>query len=278
MTKQLRRRWQRALGLALVVYAAAWVAPASAGECLASGASLDVLTLNTWGLPTPVAWDRRGRMPDIARLVKDEPPDAVGLQEVWRGALHLLDLDLVRPDLDGDSGLAVVTPHPVLRRSAVAYAEATGTDRLKRKGVLATQIDLPDAGPTWIVVTHLQSSDNPEAARVRAGQVDLLLAATSGEEGPAVLMGDFNFYEGNVEDQRTARRLRDAGWVDSTDVAGGAEPTFPGNGERFDRILVRAGAGRCLTPEQVEVVHPRTRLSDHQPVRATLRVGVSAED
>ena len=43
---------------------------------------------------------------------------------------------------------------------ATAYDEATGSDRLKRKGVLATQIDLPDAGPSWIVVTHLQASDH----------------------------------------------------------------------------------------------------------------------
>ena len=273
MTKQHLARWGGALALTVCL-----IRPVRAGECVPSGAELDVLTLNTWGLPTPVAWDRRGRMPDIAQLVTEDAPDVVGLQEVWRGALHLLDLDLVRPDLAGDSGLALVTPHPVLRRSATAYDEASGSDRLKRKGVLATQIDLPDAGPSWIVVTHLQASDSAEAAQIRADQVDTLLRATSDEQGPAVLMGDFNFYAGNAEDQRSAARLRDAGWVDSTDVAGGAEATYPGNGERFDRILVRASDSRCLAPERVEVLHPRTRLSDHQPVRASLRVGERAPE
>lgn len=266
----------RVMGLAALLLCLGGTAPARAGECEGAGADLEVLTLNTWGLPTPVAWNRRGRMPDIARMVKDDAPDVVGLQEVWNGALHLLDLDLIREPSAGDSGLAVVTPHPVLERRAVTFSDATGADRLKRKGALATRVELPEVGPSWVVVTHLQASDNPTAAAVRGRQVDALLAATSGEEGPGVLMGDFNFYAGSEEDQRSAARLRDAGWVDSTDVVGGAAPTYLGNGERFDRILVRSGDGRCLAPERVEVMRPRTPLSDHQPVRADLRVGVMA--
>lgn len=248
-------------------------APAAAEECSAGGPALDVMTLNTWGLPPPVARDRKGRLPKIQRMVDEGALDVVGLQEVWSGALHLLTLKLFRPDGEDDTGLAVVTPHAVSGRRSVVYRNGHGTDRLKQKGAMAMEVEIPEAGASWVVVTHLQSGYGDAPARVRASQVDELLALTSMTSGPAMMMGDFNLYDESALDLDTARRLSEAGWVDAAVALGETSPTYPDKGERFDRILLRSGPETCLRAESVEVIHPKVRLSDHLPVRAAIRVG-----
>ncbi len=266
MTKQVLR-----LGMGVLIALILGSRGARAEDCAPISASLDVLTYNTWGLPEPVARDRAGRMPRIAAMVREEPADLVGLQEVWRGSLSLLDLDLLRSDERGDNGLALVTPHPVSEQRVVAFDAETGTDRLKAKGALASTVRLPELGETRVVVTHLQAGPGERAARVRERQVETVLALVEGEERPVILMGDFNLHHGSEDDARVERRLSTLGFADVAEQQGDPRPTYIGKDERFDRILVRAGPRRCLTPLSVDV--PQIDLSDHLPVRATLGVG-----
>ena len=263
MTKQHLARWGGALALAVCL-----IRPVRAGECVPSGAELDVLTLNTWGLPTPVAWDRRGRMPDIAQLVTDDAPDVVGLQEVWRGALHLLDLDLVRPDLAGDSGLAAQSEEGSRREDRLRRGQRQRPPQAKGR---ARHADRP-AGRR----TELDRGDAPSGERQRRGRADPRrsgghpAARNLRRAGPRRVDGGLQFLRGKC----AGPALRGA---PSGRGLGGLHGRG-GNGERFDRILVRASDSRCLAPERVEVLHPRTRLSDHQPVRASLRVGERAPE
>lgn len=245
-------------------------APARAADCGMGEQTLEVLTYNTWGLPQPIARDRKERMPGIARMVREEDADLVGLQEVWRGALRFLDLELLRTEEAGDSGLALVTPHPVHWQRAVAFEDAWGVDGMKEKGALASRVELPALGETTVVVTHLQAGRSGPAARARGQQVDALLSLTSDQEHPAILVGDFNLHEKDPIDRRSAERLAAAGWVDVAEQSASLAPTHR-NGERFDRILVRPGRQRCLSPEKVDV--PDSDLSDHLPVRAQLKAG-----
>lgn len=270
MTKQERAsrglRWGRALLLGGLV-----AGPARAADCALSGASLDVVTYNTWGLPEPIARDRDERMPRIAALVREEQADLTALQEVWRGSLQLLDLDLLRSDEAGDNGLALVTPHPVTGRRVIAFEDAAGVDRIKAKGALVSTVRLPELGETTVVVTHLQAGPGPRAAAVRARQVEAVLRLTEDETQPTILMGDFNLHADSRADQATAAALAARGWQDLAEQRGDPRPTFIGKDERFDRILVRAGPGRCVTPLEVQV--PQIELSDHLPVRAIIGVG-----
>lgn len=263
--------FQRFLGACALAVVSLLLSPARAAECVPVGASIDVLTYNTWGLPAPISKDRRVRLPSIARMVRQASADLVGLQEVWRGALPFLDLDLVRPRSEGDSGLALVTPHRVSESREISFADAYGIDRLKQKGALATRVELPGAGPSWVVVTHLQAGSGQGSARARASQVDELIGLIPEDQGPVVMVGDFNLYQDNQADRASARRLAGAGWTDVAEASGALSPTYPDNGERFDRIFVRSGASACLAAERVEVVD--VLLSDHLPVRATLRAG-----
>ncbi len=245
--------------------------PAEAADCAPVGASLDVVTYNTWGLPEPVARDRAARFPQIASMVREDRADLTGLQEVWRGSLRLLDLDLLRSDEAGDNGLALVTPHPVTDSRVIAFEAASGVDRMKAKGALASTVRLPELGETRVVVTHMQAGPGERAASVRARQVEALFQLTEDEDQPAILMGDFNLHADSPTDQAIARELAERGWLDLAELRGDPQSTFIGKEERFDRILVRAGPGRCLTPLLVEV--PQIRLSDHLPVRAIIGVG-----
>ena len=66
---------------------------------------LSVVTFNAWGLPAPVANDRRGRVPRIARWLEEQGYDVAGLQEMWRGAMRLfprMALPLTAPAARGD--------------------------------------------------------------------------------------------------------------------------------------------------------------------------------
>ena len=262
----------RATARALVSICAWLAVPGAARAC--DGPAISVLTLNAWGLPRPVARDRRVRLPHLQQWVKDQDVDVVGLQEVWHGALSLLDLDLIRPRADApDAGLAIVTPHPVRERASLTFREASGVDRLKGKGVMSATIDLPDAGPTAVYVTHLQAGSGDRAAAVRSAQVDELLAFARPEVNLAMLLGDFNLYAESELDHETARRLAAAGWADVAQLTGSEAPTYPGSGERFDRIYVTSSDEGCLEPTGTAVLEPELPLSDHLPVRAMLRAG-----
>lgn len=247
----------------------AWLATFSTASAC-DGAEVRVATLNAWGLPSPVAVDRRGRLPRIARWVEERGYDVAGLQEVWHGALRLFDVPgLTLPSQDRDSGLALVTPHPVVSRETITFQAERGFDAWKAKGALVAEVDAGAAEPLVMAVTHLQSGGSAKAASVREQQVDELLAALPADR-PTVLMGDFNLYLGQPTDQATHQRLLEAGFVDVGEDRGATGGTYPGLPDRFDRIWVRAGH-RCLEADRAEVIDPR--LSDHLAVEADLSVG-----
>lgn len=237
-------------------------------------AEIALATFNTWGLPSPIATDRRGRLPRIATWLDAGGFDVVGLQEVWHEAVSLLPArGLFAPDHGGDSGLALVTRHEVREATLHAYEAERGLDAWKAKGVLVAELDM-DGQPLTVAVTHLQSGGGGRNASVRAAQVDELLAALPDDDAPVVLLGDFNLYEGASTDVQTEARLEQAGFVDAAAEAGATGGTYPGRSDRFDRIYVRDGANRSLTTRSARVVADRDwALSDHRAVEARIVSG-----
>jgi endonuclease/exonuclease/phosphatase family metal-dependent hydrolase len=243
-------------------------------------AAVTILTFNTWGLPEPIAHDRAGRFPAIAEYLEHEAPDLAGLQEVWHGSLSLLHgLDgLFAPErTQGDSGLALWTHHDVSAFAVTPFAASRGLDAWKSKGILEATVDLPDEGPVEVFVTHLQAGPGPRNATVRAAQIDELLAAVARTSGAAVVMGDFNLYDGDATDAASLGRLVAAGLVDAATATGCEAPSYTTSSDRFDRVYLRGGD---LLPDAVEVVayddDPATEapppLSDHFPVRVRLHL------
>ncbi len=244
--------------------------PAHAG-CDDVASDLSVVTFNTWGLPSPVARDRRGRLPRIASWLEQRGYDIAGLQEVWRGAVSLLPLPSIRREYGGDSGLALVTPHPVSNAVQHTFQAERGFDRFKSKGLMTTEVWVDEREPLVVGVTHLQAGGAVRNARVRADQVEEILGQVGGEDRPVLLMGDFNLYEGSDVDAATRDRLEAAGFVDVAAVAGATQGTYPGGTHRFDRIYVRDGKERCLVPSAAKVLDGD--LSDHHAVEAALGLG-----
>jgi endonuclease/exonuclease/phosphatase family metal-dependent hydrolase len=277
---------RRVPGLCLLTILAA---PAAfAGEPPTLPPLVHVMTMNTWGLPEPVAQDRRSRFPLIADFVKSNAPDLdlVAFQEVWSGSFSLLPLDGLRHDRsEGDSGLALWSPHPIDNLHVHPFLVARGPDGMKRKGVLIATVTFPDLGPITVLVTHLQSGDGPRNAAVRAAQVNEILALVQQMDGPAMLLGDFNFYAGQPLDVCSGERLEAAGLFDAARRLGMGDNTWPswgsGGKHRFDQVYLKDGLHLVMAPTAAEVVHydddPSTSqprlLSDHMP----LRVDVSAE-
>ena len=145
---------------------------ARAADSAAVGAAvpLRVATFNTWGLAYPVASPARElRFPRIEAALEALEADVVGLQEVWRGAWGLLDLGPRLHQLrhGGDTGLALVSPHPVSHMQTHAYDDARGIDAVKRKGVLSARVHLPGADPVVVTVTHLQAGGGLRNAQIR---------------------------------------------------------------------------------------------------------------
>ncbi len=251
------------------------VAEAGSGE-----GSLELITLNTWGLPPPVSADRRDRFSDINHFVEESGVDLVALEEVWHGAVRLLSLDgLRRPRAQGDHGLAVVTRHALDAIEFQAFKAERGYDALKTKGVLRARVAFP-TGLTDVFVTHMQAGGGDHNATVRRLQMEQILSAVAESALPAVVMGDFNLHLTNAIDLETWSMALRSGWVDVAASLGKEEPTFAGSNHRFDHVYLRDDRSRPMTPEASEVLRydddPATAnppwLSDHLPLKVRVRV------
>jgi endonuclease/exonuclease/phosphatase family metal-dependent hydrolase len=244
---------------------------------------LDLLTMNLWGLPWPLARERRDRKRRFVEHLVRGAYDLVGIQELWwpwrRSLGHA---PLVVPPSRRDSGLGLAGRLRACGSARVEhFRDHAGVDRLKRKGVLRTTVEAHPDVRLCAVVTHLQAGRRQ--ARARAAQVDQLLDTVSGERRPVVLMGDFNLHRESALDRRSEARLAAAGFVDAALAVSRSEPTYDSSNpfvrrrrcaERFDRVYLREGGDVRLEPIEAEVVRVRPRpLSDHHPLR--VRVAIS---
>ena len=244
---------------------------------------VSVATLNTWGLPWPISSPpRAGRYPHIARYLRQAAFDVVALQEVWRGAprLDIDDAHLHHAPDDGASGLATL----MRARWRVVDARFRGYGKRRllpwvEKGALHVHLADANGAELHIFNTHLQAYQKQSDSRRRAEQIEVLLELAGAADGPAIMMGDFNLYDGIARDRESAERIVSAGFRDSL---GDAPPTptyhSPSETERFDRIFVRDGGGVRIHVESHHVEHYRLGrrrlpfLSDHLPVEVTLRL------
>ncbi|GAA4214244.1 endonuclease/exonuclease/phosphatase family protein [Actinocatenispora rupis] len=221
---------------------------------------------------------------DLARTaeaVAAADADVTGLQEVdrhfdarsryvdqpaWLGRrlgqrdLFGADLDLDPPSADTPRrqyGSALLSRLPVL---AHGY-HALPSGRRERFGLLWATVEFAGT-PVTVATTHLDPWQ-PEVRLAQATAVRDLLAA---HPEPTVLLGDLNARPGTPEIAVLAAGRTDV-WV----AAGtGDGHTFDSTGpyERIDYVLVDA-AWRVVSAD----VPATGTVSDHLPVRATLRLG-----
>ncbi len=235
---------------------------------------LTVLSLNTWGLPWPISRDREARFAALTDTPELQA-DVVGLQEIWSGAPWKSRRPLIRPSTRGDSGLGLLTDYPVTGTAFYAFRDKEGADRLKRKGVFAIELELPDIGSIWVASMHAQSGSRKAAPRaVQLRRAAAWLDDLRGD-APVVWVGDFNLEDHDPVDQATSAWLVDAGFEDAGEHR--PEPTWHthnrwvSRGEaRYDRIYVKDGRNVDVSVLDIEVVLDDTPLSDHYGVQSRL--------
>ena len=244
-------------------------------------AELSVASINIWGLSWPIAKQRGQRMRALSTLELDSY-DVVGMQEVWRGAYRRIPWRerIQRPAARGDSGLALTGQLPLLTTPIlIPFTASAGVERLKGKGILISQIAVPDIGPVWVYVTHFQAGSR--SGDVRAAQAEELLALLADNPGPSIVIGDFNLYQQHERDAQTEQRLAGAGLQDVALALENPQATYIADnpyiwknedGERFDRIYLRSGEGIALEAVETAVLAYEEPLSDHQPLTARIRV------
>jgi endonuclease/exonuclease/phosphatase family metal-dependent hydrolase len=247
---------------------------------------IDLLTMNLWGLPWPVAHRRRERKLRFFGHLLEAAYDIVGIQELWWPWRNVLPVEHFHiPRSTRDSGLALIGRLKARAEVQVEhYRHRRGIDRLKRKGLLTAIVEPHPDVELAVCVTHLQASRRN--ADVRACQVDQLLERLHREDRPTVVMGDFNFFADQTEDRHSAKRIAEAGFVDAAETTGSRYATYSSNNpfvrggyrghsaERFDRIFLRDAAGYRFEPLELQVAHGLAQpFSDHHPVhvRAQLR-------
>lgn len=228
--------------------------PAKAGD-------FDVLTYNVKALPWPIAGDRTialrqigdrlaqmrraGRQPDVVVLQEafldqakdigrvggyryrvrgnragDAAPDAME-----RVARHWYIGETQRKRLD--SGLVLLSDHPIVRSSRIAFAseDCAGFDCLAAKGALLAEVALPSGQRIAIATTHLNSRS---ASAATPAEADAAFARQARSLGiflrrewrgitPLVFAGDFN---------RGNRRSRTGPLLDALTRANAGEPAI----------------------------------------------------
>ncbi len=257
----------------------AYAAEAAKDVAFASASSVstvEVVSINAWGIF--VAPRRAERLAAIDAWLENQGADVVGLQELWQGVLPIAAPRWQHDPTGGDDGLALSGRAASPGVASRPFGRATGFDALKRKGVLRGQAVLPGGEPVWVFVTHLQAGVGARFADVRADQVASLLAWVAESPGPSILLGDFNLAPG---EEATEAALAQAGARDVLAEFGALGGTYPGDGNRYDRIFVVDGPAHRWEVEDASVVvyddDPATAapalLSDHYPIRARLRLG-----
>jgi endonuclease/exonuclease/phosphatase family metal-dependent hydrolase len=169
-----------------------------------------------------------------------------------------------RGDGVATEGLAFFAPERFIATDYINLPES-------RVGLMARVASMPDVP---VVVTHLAASRRNQGQRVN--QLGALLPWTA-QQGPGILMGDFNARPDAAELAAVTTQYRDS-WLEASArgihkgvMSGSTRPSYE---SRIDYVLYAPDAPLVL--ESVEVVNTAptpgaVEVSDHRPVVATFR-------
>lgn len=128
--------------------------------------SLDVLSLNVYGLVKPIGKDIKVRATRIGKSLGGY--DIVGLQETFSRETNSiyetarkngLNFNRFKPKnrFLTNSGLTTLSKHPIIKSDFQPFLYATHADALAKKGVTFNRINVPGVGPVDFYNTHYQA-------------------------------------------------------------------------------------------------------------------------
>lgn len=219
----------------------------------------------------------RSNLDAIAELLAGQRPEVVALQEadgpsLWSGGFNHVDYLAQASGLShqfrGEHvkgwktsyGTALLSQGPLHDCGSVTFAPSPPT---LSKGYVVCHVRWPNnpGVDVTVVSVHLDFS----RSSVRDAQVDNMIDKLSDQDGPLIIMGDFNC-SWTKNEKSALRTLAEGLEVRAYEPAAENMGTFPRSGRRLDWILISA---------EMEFVDYETMpdlISDHRAVIATLKL------
>lgn len=212
------------------------------------------------------------RLEALFGIMNENQPDVIALQEVTPWFFkELLDQPWVEKQYHGPSFLhagSSYAPRGIYILSKYPIQKAEWTFLSGKSGRAAMVVQFEISGRTMMVATmHMQS--HPEDGPIRAKQLDEIFALVATADD-AVVLGDFNFGDGEAEENRIPSEYvdvwstlhpNDLGYtwnIEKSEMA--KKGSFPGeSSRRIDRILLRSTA---YEPSWIKIVGDKPLVED----------------
>jgi endonuclease/exonuclease/phosphatase family metal-dependent hydrolase len=242
------------------------------------------LRVMTYNIHVGVGMDKKLDLPRIAKVINDQHPDLVGLQEVDRGVERTQRIDeivelakLTKMDYafafnlkyqGGQYGVAILSRYRILATDHRLY---NNLREAERRGFIRAEV-MAHGQRLNFVTTHLdyQYEDG------RVFETEQLLKALKNVNGPLIVVGDFNEVSSGAAHKLMLAEFDDAWiryhyglWLDGTVRDEGYSYPADKRAKRIDYIFTRRSDG--VKAKRVWIVE--TLASDHVPVVADLEIG-----
>ena len=242
------------------------------GGYVGYAAELRVLCYN---IHIGIGMDKKLDLERTAKLIKEQNPDLVALQEVDRNTTRTEKQD--QPALlekltglkaaygktldhsDGEYGIAILSRFPIKTSKMTVLEQGTfEPGRYERRGLLETEIELDDKQILCFANTHLCHLSEER----RTQQVEQINALLKPHAGLAILCGDFNA----KPESKTIQTILTQ-WTDATDRT----PTFSSTNPRSKIDYVFYQPHNRLKVKEMKVLED-TITSDHRPVLVVFEI------
>lgn len=245
--------------------------------------------------------DRNGVISELVKRIKSNPPDVVGLCEVFSDG----ERDKIRTELlyiypyyqegpdesdgESDGGLLVLSKYQIMASHHSIYRQCAGWDRFANKGVIHIRIH-PMNSPTHcdIFFSHTQNIEEEggkDALYAQLTHLGHMFRAYIDPHVPALIIGDLNIP--GYAQEHYAEMLKRLGmpidlWKVTYPNASGLTFTtdnnfyddsgdIPQKSQRLDYVLLRSGDCFIPIPEKIDILKwtlKGRQISDHYGIYA----------
>jgi endonuclease/exonuclease/phosphatase family metal-dependent hydrolase len=243
------------------------------------------LRIVTYNIRHGEGMDHKIDLERIAKVLNDEKPDIVALEEVDQGTKRASGVDQSAElakltgmkayfghniDYDGGGyGTAVLTKLPVRSAESVKLKSfyASTPQHAEQRGVQILELGEKTDPPIWFLCTHLDYRPKDEERMDSAHTINDLVEKQASD--PAIIAGDFNATPESAPIKEFAKHWKIAG-EEPSDKNAGKYFTFPADkpDHRIDYVM-------CRPAKDWQVVEVRVidepMASDHRPVLTVLR-------
>lgn len=176
---------------------------------------LSVAAFNTWGVPIAV-WDT-WRYGEAMKKLNEMSPDFILLEEVFsakgRKNFHSENYPYEARGPRAfprivNSGLRILSKHPIERTATLVYRACKKDDCLSRKGAVLAVIKLPTGQSLNLVLTHLNARGEDDTRMDQLDQLGEFISYYGEPNSPVLLAGDFNFNDNTVAYDFLMKRIQ----------------------------------------------------------------------